>query len=557
MRNNSDRLIGEINDKMASLWPEIYEKFKKTISKRDIAILNLLSNGHCILFISDVQSRTKLYNLFSKLEIEYLICDFEDEITDENFITYLIEDSDRDFDLHITDVLELKKDAEKSIEVLSKKYANSSLFPFEIKDNMEFYLSKIGNEKHIFPILNFDKYDEKSIKNVVEDIISFNENYQEVMFLENYFSKEFFQSDEYNELINVSQSFNNNMADFIDLNNKLNRFSGIKIFDNFDSVRYLENISVLSEDVVYINDKDRCDLNNCLKEYFKNNSIGLEQILNSYKHYFNENTDKKEFINKLENNIKYSELVDNEILSDFNYNSNLVFLISKTELLLDYSKYLKKQLVIISNFYSKYDCFDLDSKRFIPVTSFDNLNIYFEEFLSDLNKVVKFEKYMNMKFDDPNANSYVELMSSNKLDYEIEDVFYFNYYNQLWHKFLKEYPFIDESKLRPIDYKKDLEEINNRIGSNESERFLHTIEFHIDQLNKNEIVLNQKKELSFKINSVDDSQIFDILKEFKEFVFANRRLFMIDEKSIPQLSSINYIQEFDYIITKNEIKYKI
>ena len=32
---------------------------------------------------------------------------------------------------------------------------------------------------------------------------------------------------------------------------------------------------------------------------------------------------------------------------------------------------------------------------------------------------------------------------------------------------------------------------------------------------------------------------------------------MIDEKSIPQLSSINYIQEFDYIITKNEIKDKI
>ena len=556
MDDNSNKFIDEINNKMASFWPEIYEKFKKIMSKRDVAILNLLSTGQSILFISDVQSRTKLYNLFSKFEIEYLICDFEDEINDENFLAYLIEDSNRDFDLHMTDLIKLKEDTEKSIDLLSKKYANSNLFPFEIKENREYYLSKIGND-YIFPILNLNKYDEISIKNVAEDIISFNENYHEVKFLENYFSKEFFQSDEYNELIKVSQSFKKNMAEFIELNNKLNKFLGIKIFDDFDSVKYLENISVLSEDVVYINKNDVCDLNNSLKEYLKNNSIELEQILNSYEHYFNEVVDEKEFINNLENNIKYSELVDNEILSDLNYNSNLIFLINKTELLLDYSRYLKKQLFFISNFYSKYDCFELDSNKFTPYTKFDNLNNYFEEFLSDLNKVFNFEKYIDIKFDDPNTNFYAELSSSNKLDCNIEDVFYFNYYNQLWDNFLNEYSFIDESKLKPIDYKKDFEEINARIGSNESEKFLQTISLHIGELNKNELVLEQKKELSFRIDNNDNSQIFDILKEFKEFVFANRRLFMIDEKSIPQLSSINYIQEFDYIITKNEIKDKI
>ena len=556
MDDNSNKFIDEINDKMASSWPEIYEKFKKIMSKRDVAILNLLSTGQSILFISDVQSRTKLYNLFSKFEIEYLICDFEDEINDENFLAYLIEDSNRDFDLHMTDLIKLKEDTEKSIDLLSKKYANSNLFPFEIKENREYYLSKIGND-YIFPILNLNKYDEISIKNVAEDIISFNENYHEVKFLENYFSKEFFQSDEYNELIKVSQSFKKNMAEFIELNNKLNKFLGIKIFDDFDSVKYLENISVLSEDVVYINKNDVCDLNNSLKEYLKNNSIELEQILNSYEHYFNEVVDEKEFINNLENNIKYSELVDNEILSDLNYNSNLIFLINKTELLLDYSRYLKKQLFFISNFYSKYDCFELDSNKFTPYTKFDNLNNYFEEFLSDLNKVFNFEKYIDIKFDDPNTNFYAELSSSNKLDCNIEDVFYFNYYNQLWDNFLNEYSFIDESKLKPIDYKKDFEEINARIGSNESEKFLQTISLHIGELNKNELVLEQKKELSFRIDNNDNSQIFDILKEFKEFVFANRRLFMIDEKSIPQLSSINYIQEFDYIITKTEIKDKL
>ena len=556
MDDNSNKFIDEINNKMASFWPEIYEKFKKIMSKRDVAILNLLSTGQSILFISDVQSRTKLYNLFSKFEIEYLICDFEDEINDENFLAYLIEDSDRDFDLHMTDLIKLKEDTEKSIDLLSKKYANSNLFPFEIKENREYYLSKIGND-YIFPIMNLNNYDEISIKNVAEDIISFNENYHEVKFLENYFSKEFFQSDEYNELIKVSQSLKKNMAEFIELNNKLNKFLGIKIFDDFDSVKYLENISVLSEDVVYINKNDVCDLNNSLKEYLKNNSIELEQILNSYEHYFNEVVDEKEFINNLENNIKYSELVDNEILSDLNYNSNLIFLINKTELLLDYSRYLKKQLFFISNFYSKYDCFELDSNKFTPYTKFDNLNNYFEEFLSDLNKVFNFEKYIDIKFDDPNTNFYAELSSSNKLDCNIEDVFYFNYYNQLWDNFLNEYSFIDESKLKPIDYKKDFEEINARIGSNESEKFLQTISLHIGELNKNELVLEQKKELSLKIDNIDNSQIFDILKEFKEFVFANRRLFMIDEKNIPQLSSINYIQEFDYIITKTEIKDKL
>lgn len=556
MDDNSNKFIDEINNKMASFWPEIYEKFKKIMSKRDVAILNLLSTGQSILFISDVQSRTKLYNLFSKFEIEYLICDFEDEINDENFLAYLIEDSNRDFDLHMTDLIKLKEDTEKSMDVLSKKYTNSNLFPFEIKENREYYLSKIGND-YIFPIMNLNNYDEISIKNVAEDIISFNENYHEVKFLENYFSKEFFQSDEYNELIKVSQSFKKNMAEFIELNNKLNKFLGIKIFDDFDSVKYLENISVLSEDVVYINKNDVCDLNNSLKEYLKNNSIELEQILNSYEHYFNEVVDEKEFINNLENNIKYSELVDNEILSDLNYNSNLIFLINKTELLLDYSRYLKKQLFFISNFYSKYDCFELDSNKFTPYTKFDNLNNYFEEFLSDLNKVVNFEKYIDIKFDDPNTNFYAELSSSNKLDCNIEDVFYFNYYNQLWDNFLNEYSFIDESKLKPIDYKKDFEEINARIGSNESEKFLQTISLHIGELNKNELVLEQKKELSLKIDNMDNSQIFDILKEFKEFVFANRRLFMIDEKNIPQLSSINYIQEFDYIITKTEIKDKL
>ena len=180
------------------------------------------------LYLLSLNLHTPFLPKFSKFEIEYLICDFEDEINDENFLAYLIEDSDRNFDLHMTDLIKLKEDTEKSIDLLSKKYANSNLFPFEIKENREYYLSKIGND-YIFPILNLNNYDGISIKNVAEDIISFNENYHEVKFLENYFSKEFFQSDEYNELIKVSQSFKKNMAEFIELNNKLNKFLGIKI----------------------------------------------------------------------------------------------------------------------------------------------------------------------------------------------------------------------------------------------------------------------------------------------------------------------------------------
>ena len=557
MDDSSEAFIDEINDKMASLWPDRYEKFKKTMSKRDIAILNLLSTGHSILYISDIQSRTKLYNLFSNLEIEYLICDFEVEINDENFLAYLIEDSDRESDLEINDVVKLKEGTEKCIDILSKKYADSNLFPFEIKNNKEDFLSKIGNRDYVFPILNLNNYDEISIKKVGDAIANFNENYHKVMFLEDYFSKEFFQSEEYKDLIKVSQTFRDNLKEFKNLNKKLNKFAGIKIFDNLDSVKYLENISVLSEDIAYINMEDRKNLNLSILDYFKDNSIGLEHILRTYGHYFNENDTEKELINKLENYIKYSELVDNEILSDYNYNSNLVFLISKTELLIGYSQYLKKQLFIISNFYSKYDCFDLDFTKFSPSNNINDLNNCFEEFLSDLNMVINFERYIDMEFDDPNVEFYVELVSSKKIDCNIEDVFYFNYYNQLFDNFQNEFPFIDKSKLRPNDYKNDLKEINKMIGSIEDERFLHTIKFHIIELNNKEVVLNQKEELSLKIDNVENSQILDILKEFKEFVFANRRLFMIDENTIPQLSSIDYIQEFDYIITKKGISDKI
>ena len=557
MDDSSEAFIDEINDKMASLWPDIYKKFKKTMSKRDIAILNLLSTGHSILYISDIQSRTKLYNLFSKLEIEYLICDFEVEINDENFLAYLIEDSDREFDLEINDVVKLKEGTEKCIDILSKKYADSNLFPFEIKNNKEDFLSKIGNHDYVFPILNLNNYDKTSIKKVADAIANFNDNYHKVMFLEDYFSKEFFQSEEYKDLVKVSQTFRDNLKEFMNLNKKLNKFAGIKIFDNLDSVKYLENISVLSEDIAYINIEDRKNLNLSILDYFKDNSIGLEHILRTYGHYFNENDTENELINKLENYIKYSELVDNEILSDYNYNSNLVFLISKTELLIGYSQYLKKQLFIISNFYSKYGCFDLDFTKFSPSNNFNDLNNCFEEFLSDLNMVINFERYIDMEFDDPNVEFYVELVSSKKVDCNIEDVFYFNYYNQLFDNFQNEFPFIDKSKLRPNDYKNDLKEINKMIGSIEDERFLHTIEFHVIELNKKEVVLNQKDALSLKIDNVENSQILDILKEFKEFVFANRRLFMIDENTIPQLSSIGYIQEFDYIITKKGISDKI
>jgi len=559
--------IDEINNNMAFMWPDVYSRLKKSVNNEHMAILNLLANGHSVLFISDNRpDRTKLFNLFDKLDISHLIIDFEFDIKDDSFLTYLIEDSNVDFSDDIDELFEKKKNIEKIINILSD-YSYFNLTPYETKEMRDYHFNKLNNKRLIFPISNLDQYNKSSIDNIARDIEDIVNELDYIFFLKDYFSRDFFESEEYNILMDVSNNFKDNLNDLIKLNKKLNILTGLKIFNNLLEMDYLENIPVLSKNPKYIEKMDRNILNEDLRFYFNSDNLNKKNIPQEspIHKYVSEGED---IIEKLLISVLYTELIDNDILTYFNMGDNKEFVLNKFKILLNIHKYCKKQLFMLSSFYKKYECFKLSSTDFDLSNSYDGLFKSFDIYLEDFNKLKRYNKFLNYNFDDENLKDYVELVFSNKVGKnDIINVFYFNFYDALLNIFLEKYDF-NESKLNVAYYKKELTEINSKIGDDCEKQFFRSIEFHISQLNNDKNVLKEKEQLNSILDDVqnkfenfegnyEEIEKFNIkiLREYKEFIFANRRLFLIDEKMLSLLSSINYIQEFDYVIRNNKIEY--
>ena len=547
--------IDAINENMSVIHPELYKKLLKRLNKRDIAIFNLLSNGNSILFISNSSKRVKLYNNLSSFELELLVCDFENDIHDESFPEYLIEDFDSysNMDVNVNELLNKKSNLELKISILSNHYSNLRLTPAEIKSKKDFYLNKLNGEELIFPVQYADRYDESSLKSDVDEINDIIRKYGDVFIYDEVISHDFFKTNDYKELLDISNSFMQDLTEFQTVNSKLNNLLGLKIFSDLDSAELLENIS-FNQNNVYVEKKDRHELDKILKQYIADSNIDLSSN-DIIKKYSNENF---EFFNSILDNIEYSELIDNDLFVDDKKRLNLFLLKNQIDYLIQLSKYLKKRLYSISKFYKNYPFFELDQYSFNTNIDFNDLVNSFDMFCNDLKKLGKYKEFVQYSYNDENVEFFIGLALSQKVKKNmISDTFQFNVYKKLLDNFLHEFDFTDEEKLDVKYYTNKINSINSTIGESNVSQFINMIKFYPIKFNDSETVLKQKDELVSKIANDDFDSILDIFKRYKDLIIANRRIFMISEDSLPILHDMGYIDEFDYIVKDDKILTKI
>lgn len=546
VENLIDIIIKNMSIKNASL----HNKLKKKFNKRDIAILELLSNGNSILFISDASTRTKLYNAFSTLELEYLICDFEEDITDESFLDYVIEDSNLTTNYDVNILIDKKKDLDLKLAILTTPYSNFQLFPADLKSKRDYYFKKLNHTALIYPMENIDKYNNSSARIISENLKKIVENYEDVFIFKQYISYDFFNSEEYKSLILIHTSFKKYLNEFINLNNRLNKVLGIKKFNDLIDVEFLENSFVLDLDNVYIDEEDCNELNEILKQYFKDSSIDLESndIINKY------SNGRADFLENISNNIKFTELLDNHIYVDDEKADNLSLLKDRVFQLVDIARFLKKQLHILYQFYSKYPYFQTNESCFNQSNNLNKLTESYDSFCKDFDRLNKYKEFLEYKFVNDDEKFFADLVSSKKIDKNIvSDAFYFNIFDYHFNNFLDEYTFIDKSNLKVEDYKFEIDAINQELGESTFDQYINNIKSYPIHFNKDEKILKQKEDLIKMMSNDDCESIMDILKEFKELILVNRRVFLVDEESLKKLSLINYTREFDYILKNDEI----
>ena len=521
------------------------------LNKRDIAIFNLLSNGNSILFISNSSKRVKLYNNLSSFELDLLVCDFENDIHDDSFPEYLIEDFDSysNIDVNVNELLIKKSNLELKISILSNYYSNLRLTPAEIKSKKDYYLNKLNGEELIFPVQYANRFDEPSLKSVVEEINDIVRKYGDVFIYDEVISHDFFKTNDYNELLDISNSFMQDLTEFQTMNSKLNNLLGLKIFSDLDSAELLENIS-FNQNNIYVEKEDRYELDKLLKQHIADSTFDLSSNA-IIKKYSNENF---ELFSSILNNIEYSELIDNDIFVDDKKRLNLFLLKNQIDYLIKLSKYLKKRLYPISKFYKNYPFFELDQYSFNTNIDFNELVNSFDMFCSDLKKLGKYKEFVQYSYNNENVKFFIGLALSQKVKKNmISDVFQFNVYKKLLDNFLHEFDFTDEEKLDVKDYINKINSINNTIGESNLSQFINQIKFSPIIFNNNETVLKQKDELVSKIANDDLDSILDIFKKYIDLIMANRRIFLISEESLSILYDIGYIDEFDYIVENDMI----
>ena len=543
--------IDAINENMSVIHPELYKKLLKMLNKRDIAIFNLLSNGNSILFISNSSKRVKLYNNLSSFELDLLVCDFENDIHDDSFPEYLIEDFDSysNIDVNVNELLIKKSNLELKISILSNYYSNLRLTPAEIKSKKDYYLNKLNGEELIFPVQYANRFDGSSLKSVVEEINDIVRKYGDVFIYDEVISHDFFKTNDYNELLDISNSFMQDLTEFQTMNSKLNNLLGLKIFSDLDSAELLENIS-FNQNNIYVEKEDRYELDKLLKQHIADSTFDLSSNA-IIKKYSNENF---ELFSSILNNIEYSELIDNDIFVDDKKRLNLFLLKNQIDYLIKLSKYLKKRLYPISKFYKNYPFFELDQYSFNTNIDFNELVNSFDMFCSDLKKLGKYKEFVQYSYNNENVKFFIGLALSQKVKKNmISDVFQFNVYKKLLDNFLHEFDFTDEEKLDVKDYINKINSINNTLGESNLSQFINQIKFSPIIFNNNETVLKQKDELVSKIANDDLDSILDIFKKYIDLIMANRRIFLISEESLSILYDIGYIDEFDYIVENDMI----
>lgn len=538
-----------LNNKLASKWPDLDFKLNNlNLNNSDILIKNLLDDGKNILFVSDKFQRKSIKNELSLSQLDDLILDC-DMINENNDIFELITDEYSIDTDSIKDFSELNKELSKLedlCDALSNNYSQLELNPRDIKRFKDKYYEKVKDITNDFPIKNATTYKSGYINKLKKQLINVIEN-AKIKNSELNLNEDFFNSNEYKIFKNISSSFEQNLNLFIKINNQLNEIYGIKKFKNLYEVKLLDNIGILNKSNLFIDEIDRSEINNYLKIELNSienfNKEKIELILDKYE------IDKKN-IKTIENHIKYTELIELNMFNDESLIKNNLSVISNDlKILSDINSYLLKQIDYISEFYDMFNSLQTPNELFDSERKIDNVKNLISIFKQDFNRLEKYSQDTDNDVTDSNVKNYINLWESGKINTNlIGDIFSYNVYNSVLNSFLKDFDNIDEELILTSYYEDKYDEVYLKIKDNELNQFKQSIYLKLKEFNQNPNIKEQKKDWNLKISNGDSIPINKILTDYKEYIFSNKRIFMINIELIPIVLNQTFENYFDYVL---------
>lgn len=551
--NSSD--IVKLNNKLASEWIDLDLKLNNLDKyNADVLVKNLLSDGKSILVVADKFQREDIKNKLYLSGLDDLILD--SSILSKNHFHDLISD---EYHINIEDENEFNRlneelsEIEECCEILNTKYSQLNLYPKDIKKFKDKYYDLVKDIPHDFPIKNAKTYKASYFNKLKGELVNVISN-NELENINQYLPDNFFNSSNYNIFKSITQTFEKNLNTFIEINNQVNDIYGIKKFEDLSEVKYLENLDVLEKpDNLFVDEIDRGYLNNFLKIKYDSivnlnelNDKSFEDILEKYK------LDECS-IETIINYIKYSELIDFNVFEDENLiKSNLPVIINDLEILLDVNSYLLKQVDYIEDFYDIFKCFkpslDLFEKRDIAT-----LTKLIARFKDDFNRLERHDESYDIKISDMNLKNYYNYWQSGEIKKDdINDVFSYNFYNSILNSFLDEYENIAEEYIVTSYYKNKYKEILFEIKKRASDQFKQSIYLKLNELNHSDTIVKQKEELTSKLSNNELYSIKSALSDYKDYIFANKRVSMINLESLPLIFDKTFEKFFDYAIVFNK-----
>ena len=275
----------------------------------------------------------------------------------------------------------------------------------------------------------------------------------------------------------------------------------------------------------------------------------FDEIINKY------DLLKPNYLQIVENNIKYTELIDNAMYADENLiKQNIDNVKHDTQILSNIGKYLLKEVNHLSNFYKEYDNFN-SKIEFYPEMSLEKLDKSIKLFMKDINELNEISnKFGEVNLKNKLVKRFVDLVITGEVDKDIiGDVFSYNIYNSILNKFLNEYPQVTEYNLDPDDYIEEYEELEDKLKENMIQDYLKEVYKKLQKNNDDERIVEQKEEWDSKSLTNNFVPIKEALNNYSDYILANKPVFMMGIEDVPIFLTESYENTFDYVIfEKNE-----
>ena len=108
--------------------------------------------------------------------------------------------------------------------------------------------------------------------------------------------------------------------------------------------------------------------------------------------------------------------------------------------------------------------------------------------------------------------------------------------------------YVDEELILSSYYEDKYNQVLQEIKQKESDQFKQSIYEKLRDLNQDDNVKKQKDKLILKKDNKESISIIDAFTNYKEYIFSNKPIFMINIESIPLILNRTFENYFDYVL---------